>query len=147
MKCELCGKDPRVIVILPRRQANGKLDTLACEACAKKSGAYCKKHDRPHVGFMDGTTACIYCIEELVKANESKAVGIYSRLRDGLSSDQLEYLGDAAETSSEVMRCSASVAVLRFIASKALRTNQTIDEVIFQVTESGRYSVDYILWA
>lgn len=145
MKCDICEKpDPQMIVILPLRQADGKLDTLACEECARKSKAYCKKHLRPHQGFMDGSTACLWCIEELVQANKDSAVDIRDRLWEALPSHEVEDLNDAAEISADVTDSSESVAILRFIASKAKRSNQGIGEVIYEITESR--SVDSILW-
>jgi hypothetical protein len=147
MNCDICKKlDPHLIVILPIHQPNGNLDTLACEECALKSKAYCKKHERPHLGFFDGTTACAWCIEEMVKEKTDQAEEIRNCLRALLPEDQLEALNDAAEMSAEVAQCTESVAVLRFLASKAKRTNETVDDVVYQITESGHSSVDYILW-
>ncbi len=145
MKCDICKKpNPELLIILPIHQADGRLDTIACEKCAKESKAYCKKHRRPHQGFIDGTTACLQCIEELVKVNKDDATSIRDRVREALPRDQVEDLNDAAEISAEVTGSSESIAVLRFIASKAMRSNQTIEEVINEITES--HSVDYILW-
>ena len=53
---------------------------------------------------------------------------------------ELNYMG------AETMECSESIMVLRFLASKAKRTNQTVEDNIYQITESGNYMVDYILW-
>jgi len=146
MNCDLCKKpDPKFLVILPLRQTDGKLDTLVCEDCAKKSKAYYQKHERPHLGFMDGSTACIYCVEELVEANKDNAIEIRDRVRATLPMDQLEELDDTAECAAEISKCSKSVAILRFIASKAMRSHQTVEKVIYQITKSGLHDVSYIL--
>ena len=63
MRCELCGGDPTDIALLPIQQPNGNLTTIACISCAEETGTYCLRHGRPHLGFEDGTHACIACIE------------------------------------------------------------------------------------
>lgn len=78
MKCEMCGGDPNLIVLLPKRQPDGKLVTLACEGCSIESGMYCQKHERPHTGFTDETTACVLCIEDVVKENGERIAGIFA---------------------------------------------------------------------
>ncbi len=145
MKCELCKKpNPKLIVLLPLRQSNGNLDTMACEECAKKSIAYCKKHQRPHIGFIDGTTACPWCVEELVTANTDKAANIYRSLQVGLPPEQVDDLEELAELGAQVAGCSDSIAILRLVASKALRTNQKVEEVVRTVTSGD--SLNYLIW-
>lgn len=76
MKCEMCGRDPDLIVLLPKKQPGGNLVTLACEGCSNKSGMYCQKHGQPHIGFEDETTACMRCIEDIVRENGERIAGI-----------------------------------------------------------------------
>lgn len=78
MNCEICGKDPDSYVLLPKRQENGNLETIACVECSESSGMYCLKHQRPHLGFTDETTACIPCIEEKVQEEGEKIAGQFS---------------------------------------------------------------------
>jgi len=78
MRCEICGGDLNVIVTLPIRQPDGKLDTLACESCAVKNDTYCQKHERAHLGFEDGTTACTSCIEEMLVKDGERIAGMFA---------------------------------------------------------------------
>ncbi len=75
MNCEICGADPETIVLLPKKQPDGRLNTLACISCSIESGLYCQKHNRPHLGFDDGTTACIPCIEEILERDGERIAG------------------------------------------------------------------------
>ena len=146
-KCEICGQaDPRIMFILPLLRANGNLNTMACEGCAKKSSAYCLKHDCQHTGFIDGSTACLRCIQELVESKKDEAPNIRDRLRQGLAPDQAEDLDDAAGLSAELNGSSESVAILRFLASKAMRTNQTVEDIIHLIAESKKYPLNYLFW-
>ena len=149
MKCEICGKpDPKLLIILPLHQADGRLDTIVCEECARKSKAYCLRHQRPHLGFMDGSTACIHCIEELVRDNMDVKSEIMDRVCDALPRDQAADLVEAAEAVSSVMRCSESQSILRFVATKAMRSFKAIGSVIEEierVSKSGRNGVNYLL--
>jgi len=145
MKCEICGDlDPRLIILLPLHQSDGKLDTMACEACATKSTVYCVKHNRPHQGFRDGTTACLHCVEELVKENISRVFDIQSEVLENLSDEERNRLTDAIDIPSEIMNCSSWDTILRFVACKALRMHYNIDEIVALIREEK--SVDVILW-
>ena len=145
MKCDICKKPiSELIIILPLRQPDGKLDTLACEKCATKSKAYCAKHVRPHIGFIDGSTACIWCVDDLVTANKGNAVRIRDRIWAELLEDEIEDLNEAAEISAEITGCSDSVAILRFIASAAIRSGKSIEEIVREITTS--HSIASILW-
>lgn len=68
MECEICGETVADLAIIPIKQENGSLITLACIKCAKDKGMFCTRHNRPHIGFEDGTHACILCIEEEVES-------------------------------------------------------------------------------
>ncbi len=139
MKCEICGsKDPPLLMLLPIKQKDGKLETMACKKCAEKSSAYCKKHRRIHQGFIDGTTACLSCVEELVEANRAIADKISDRINDALGEGQLQDdLNEAAETASVIMSCTVEISILRFVSSKAARTNCTVEKVIVEVERKG----------
>ena len=144
MRCELCGCDPDIIVILPIKKQDGCLNTIACLKCSKKSGHYCEKHERPHLGFEgDDTSACVFCIEEMVSANFNLADRIFNRLNETVSALEMERLLEAAEIAGEITGQSTSVCVLRFIATKALRLKKTINEMIGLVVQGK--NVDIIL--
>jgi hypothetical protein len=145
MKCEVCQKNiGEVMVILPRHSGDGKLDTMACLSCSEKSDAYCKKHVRPHLGFTDGTTACIYCVNELTLTNKDKAEAIRERIYQVLSAHDLSDLKEAVEIAAHFGNCSRHLALLRFIASKAVRSHHTIGQVTDKIIEE--HSPRSILW-
>jgi hypothetical protein len=147
MDCQKCGKhEPQHIMLLPVQNPGDSPGWLVCEECGRKSGAFCEKHNSIHQGFIDGTTACLRCIEEMVASRANDAEGIREKIWEFLSKPDRDVLDDAAEVAAEIMGCSESMAVLRFVASKALRTHQTVDDVAYQVTEPGRYPISYILW-
>lgn len=84
MHCEICGSDAKLLLLLPLRQPDGKLETLVCERCAEKSPAYCSVHQHAHQGFFDGTTACLLCVEHVVAGHLAYGDQIYARLFDHL---------------------------------------------------------------
>ncbi len=135
MKCELCGDSlADIFVILPIKKPDGCLDTIACYPCAEKSSAYCKKHERPHLGFEDDdTTACVTCIEETVAGNKNREGNIFEALKNSLSQPEFQRLLEMASFSAHITNNSAATCVLRFIATKALRTNLTIDGVLRRI--------------
>lgn len=146
MNCEICEKDVgHVMVVLPIRQVDGKLNTLTCLECAQKSGAYCDKHHRPHMGFAgDDTTACALCIEEMVAAEEGRGKEIFLAVKNGLPVRELQTLLSWADYSKLVTdELNYFKPCLRALATKACRTGQSIDEVLAGLLE--RRSVDLIL--
>ena len=96
------------------------------------------------MGFMNGSTACILCIEEMVKTNQHNAKSIHDRILEALPDDQQEDLEEATEISALVTNSSESLAVLRFVVSLAMRSHKTIEDVLSEITQSG--SVKSILW-
>lgn len=130
MKCEICGHtNPQVIVLLPIGQKNGNLDTIACEDCANKSSAYCKSHSRPHAGFTDGTTACLLCIEETVGLLADRSEGFVFDLTSQLPKLQVALLIKY----SEKISLDIKENVLRFLVTKALRLEITVDELVEKI--------------
>lgn len=139
MKCELCKKkDPKTMYILPLHQKDGKLDTMACEGCAKKSTAYCLKHDRIHQGYMDGTTACLSCVNELVQS-EREIYGEWQIFQDimvALDKNDAAQLDELADISASIVGDDRAMALLRFLASKACRNGLKVEEVTRRVINS-----------
>lgn len=144
MKCEICGKDiGNIVVMLSLRQTDGKLDTQACFECARKSRAYCKKHEAPHMGFEDKTTACKLCIEEIVaqKRNDAgkgfaavpETARIFCLLRETLPKEEFEGLTDEATLVGQITGSAMDLTIIRFIATKALRTGQSFEAVLEKV--------------
>lgn len=145
MKCEICGNNSTpTFVLLPIKQKDGRLDTIACEKCAEHSSAYCKKHKRPHLGFSgDDSTACVMCIEEMIVNKEAQGISIFNTLREKLPPMEFNRLLNWATLSSFATGDSRTVCVLRAIATKALKHKITLDEVLGKVLKAR--SVDYIL--
>jgi len=137
MNCEICGCDPAIIVLLPIKKSDGCLNTMACLQCAENSGHYCVAHKIPHMGFeSDDTTACWRCIEELVSANSNRAEEIYLQLGNTLPDAELDELMEPMELSCMMTGQSSAKVILRFIATKALRLNKSIDEIVSQIVSS-----------
>ena len=153
MKCEICGKDTsNITVLLPKKQEDGKLDTMVCLECARKSGAYCKKHEAPHLGFEDGTTACKLCIEEVViqKRNETsggfaavpETARIFCLLREALPPKEFEEFVDESTLDGRIIGSAIDLTIVRFIATKALRTGQSFEAVLEKVVADQK--ADYL---
>jgi hypothetical protein len=132
MTCELCHREPNHLVILPLKGADGNLNTIACLHCAEQSPAYCQKHRIPHLGFLDQSTACIKCIDELVESKKAEATAILELLKKNLPKKELQNLLTWADHPLVGPR---ETCVLRFLATKALRSGKTIDDVLRQVIE------------
>lgn len=135
LNCELCGdKDPNPLIILSKKQPNGALQTLACEECAEKSDIYCKVHKRPHLGFVDDTTACIVCVEETVREHFAGAEETMRKILALLDNEEeKEELFGLIEPLSILTRTTQAGCVLRFVVTRALRLRLTIDAVIEEV--------------
>jgi len=125
--------------MLPLKGADGNLNKMVCLDCAKNSPAYCKKHHAPHLGFMDGSTACARCIDELVKNKTPMAESIMNRIREDLPPKEFKNLLEWADHPLVGPR---ETCVLRFLATKALRSHKTIEGVIQQIiAEQSVYSI------
>ena len=144
MSCELCGQDiGDTIVYLPLKKADGSLTTVACLKCAKSSPAFCKKHEKPHLGFVDHTTACIDCIEEIVAENRHQETHIFNTLVEKFPKEEYERILEWANILSSITHDSIKTCMLRAIATRAKRSNQSITEVLEEIVENK--SVEHIL--
>lgn len=145
MRCELCGKDiGDTIVLLPIKKPDGALSSMACLSCAENSSAYCKKHERPHLGFMDNnTTACILCIEEVVAQKENEEVLIFDKILEVLPPEEKKDLLDWTTTIASLKREREATSVLRAVATKALRLKKTVDEMVTQIIRDK--SAEFVL--
>ena len=137
MKCEICGKDSaEVFVILAIKKPDGCLNTIACLECAEKSPAYCKKHQRPHLGFADdGTTACALCIEKMVAEKEPEEVNILKSFQKKLPPNERRRLLEWAEVSAPITGNSKGICTLRAIATKALREKKNFEEIVEKIVD------------
>ncbi len=136
MHCEICGEnDVDVFVVLPIGQPNGTLDTIACLECAQESGAYCKRHQVVCLGFEDGTSACTLCIEEIVDSKKDMGEKILRILRENLPEDELQRIEKWANYSGFLVSQSKERCILRAIAAKAERTDESFNRVLREVVE------------
>ena len=136
MQCEICGSESSsVLVILPIKKRGGCLNTIACPECARKSSAYCVKHEIAHLGFADDdTTACPRCIEDIVRNTESNVEYLYcDRLRIELPNKESTRLWQWAREVSQKIAQLEETCILRALATKALRTGKTVKEIIDQL--------------
>lgn len=81
----------------------------------------------------------------MVQARKSDALNIWESISKNLSPVETEWLRCAYEISSLISGDEEEISVLRFLASKAFRTNQTLDHVLREI-RAGR-SVGYILFS
>ncbi len=146
MRCEKCGReDAKSFMILPLHRESGELDSIFCFGCAVESGAYCKKHQMIHQGFIDGTTACIMCIEEKMMTFRHQASSIFSDIQSAIPYGRLKEVGliERLEVSARLMRSNHSIALLRFIASRAQRERVPVQAIVKRIKEER--SVNCIL--
>lgn len=136
--CEICGDPADVINLLPIKQPDGKLDTLACTSCAQESGVFCNIHQRPHLGFADGTTACKVCIDDQVEADTPEIASNFFREIDE-SPHKKKVLKELKEWSEalEAFGLPYETNVTRAVVTVALRLKKTTEEIIKQVCEEG----------
>ncbi len=142
MECEICQQDiGDIMVILPIRRGDGALNILACLGCAKKSSAYCLKHDKPHLGFEDGSTACRECIEELVAEKKFQENFFSLTLENELPDKELNRLLFWASEAAALTCNFPNTCILRALATKALRSKQTIEKVIEEMVKIKSVSI------
>jgi hypothetical protein len=140
MHCRYCGKDPELIVLVP--QKGGQSEPFACLECSIAHGIYCRRHDKPHTGFVDGdTTACLDCVVEEVTRRREFAEEYYSRLKGGLSEEAWEELSEAAEDASEIMNELTAVSVLRFLVTASHRLALPVEDLLVQILDRRSASI------
>jgi len=137
MKCEICKKEMgNMWVVLPATGPNVLLTTKACLKCARESPVYCLKHEIPHLGFLDGTTACTSCVSELMAEKNPEVETIYNEIEEGLPPIELGRLIGWTEISGKVSGLPLVIYLLKAIATAALRLGMSFDEVKKQVLEA-----------
>lgn len=142
--CNICGViDPPQTVELPIKRPDGSPITVACKSCAEKSSAYCCLHNHEHFGYVDGTTACYDCVNELLHSNISRADSIHDQILSTLEPNDLETLAKWANNMRAMTHESLPVTTLRYVCTKALRSKLTIDDVLAQFDRIR--SLNYIL--
>ena len=141
MECEFCDRDLQTIVILniPSKKHYGSLNTFACKNCSEKTGAYCLRHEMPHLGFSDTTTACRYCIEEeLEYLGEKIANNYFCELLKYLPEAELREIYEWFEPISKSLNEPIHKSILRGIITYAKRHKKSPDEIIEEVVETWK---------
>lgn len=136
MRCEICGEEIDTIVILPIRKKDGALCTLACVKCSIASGKYCVKHDMPHIGYDDGTSACRLCVSERISKRAGSADEILKKIGSVLSGTRLEDLNDWLSAVAP-LRGGRAMALVADIALMAERTGMEEEEIIENIILKG----------
>jgi len=126
--CKECGRDSYVIVIVPCGKGSGPYVMELCMKCAIRSGKYCVSHEVAHIGYSDGTTACIICVHDIVAEKMSSADGYLERITDNIDGDDLESLDDWLDMVGPIYG-GRPRALLSALAARSLRTGVTVDEV------------------
>ena len=134
--CEICGGEMDVVNILPIPQPNGRMDTFTCTECAHRSGVYCTKHKRPHLGFSDDTTACAICIEERVE-KEGEVVGERFLQAAADLGEHLMVINEAARIASLITRQPIKMVVGRFVITTSERLKINESEVVDRFRRNG----------
>lgn len=145
MKCELCHTEQDVFALLPIKQVDGALQTIACRNCGIKAGKYCTKHDIPHTGFDgDETTACLRCIEDEVRVEASQGPRYLVWLTAELPPTERDRLQEWFEMVTEITGQDEATCLMRALITKKLRTQAPdCDTIVRQVIVLR--SVDAIL--
>jgi hypothetical protein len=142
MICETCGRQTDLWICLPIHQQDGTLNSLVCLSCAEKSDAYCHMHEMPHIGFSDGTHACIPCINDAFRiygAQIGRCLLDRIDLADGRWQPLLSWAEDVMPITNEFYPSIIGRAVITL----GLRLHQNEEWIIHQTLI---YGPDYLLF-
>lgn len=106
------------------------------EADWKAAGKWCGRHNRGHQGFVDGTSACLQCIEEESERSETTGGAFLQEILSVLSRDEREELLNWLGLVEELTRTSRARCFTRALATKALRTKTSLDAVMQEVSKT-----------
>jgi hypothetical protein len=142
MTCEICGADTSREIFLPIHQQNGNPNTIACLSCAESSSGYCKQHRAAHIGFYDGTTACVLCVEQVTNSHVEIASSLIERMKSALPTDEWNTVVEIAKMNGLITRSSVQTGLIRILATKALRHKKTVEQTLDDIMRTKRaYSV------
>ena len=132
--CDTCGKEAVEWILNPDNKSK---HALICVDCGKNTGVFCEKHEVPHQGFEDSSTACLKCINETVRLNLVKREEIAQFIETSLPPEEFEELREAAELAGDISCCDWQTALLRFVVSKAYRSRVSLAAAIGNLVEDG----------
>lgn len=90
---------------------------------------------------MDGTTACVSCIREVVYGRRYDALDMWARILDALPTDEMKWLADTCNMGGFIFPDDGEeLLILRLVVSKALRMGCTPEEILREIgkTRSAR---------
>lgn len=137
MKCEICGRDKDPLNILPIQQPDGRSNTIACNDCARQTKFFCKVHKRPHQAFIDGTNACLACIQELAIAHQNRAKEIYEILEQKLIEAEWKKLKLCIGFHAVFANESFQNCIITIISSLAMRLGSTFENILNVFLDTG----------
>ncbi|MBX4200404.1 hypothetical protein KW790_03030 [Candidatus Parcubacteria bacterium] len=132
MKCDSCHEDiGELIVLIPLKQG-GRLESLVCLECARKSGYYCLKHEHPHQGYSDDTSACLLCVDEMVRANLHRVRILAAVVEESAPLDMMVLSEEKGlDFLSEYDR---DVQILRVLCEASLGKKITLDDLVRKIS-------------
>ncbi len=132
--CKKCGREARAHIVNPNVKSE---HAIICLACGIEAGVYCEKHDVPHQGFDDGSTACLECIDEEVQLKLGRRTGIGRLIERSLPPEEFAILKKAARGAGHIWRCGWREALLRLVVSKAQRIREEFVVAVSNLIEDG----------
>lgn len=140
--CRICEQQTDTFNILPPgiRLENAREVWMACDNCAQQLGYFCPRHEKPHMGFEDGTTACKICIDDEVEQHaEEIASAFFEGVDDSLHRNQiLLEVREWAMVASDLAggdTPNLHRTVARAIVTLSKRTGKSVEEVIEETSQ------------
>jgi hypothetical protein len=132
--CGVCGQKATVWILNPDIRSE---HMLICVNCGKTAGVYCEKHEVPHQGFDDGSTACLMCINEEVRDGIGRREEIAEFIRTGLPPEEFEEIQEMTEATGVICCCDWQTALLRLLVCKAQRNREELLITVSNLIEEG----------
>jgi len=132
--CGFCKKEAVEWILNPNNKSE---HAIICVDCGKIAGIYCEKHEVPHQGFEDGSTACRSCIHETFLLNMERREEVAQFISSSLPPEEFGTLKEAAEDICEIAWCDWQACLLRFVVSKAFRNRESLGVTIGKLAEEG----------
>lgn len=139
--CQVCKQETDTFNILPFgvKPENDREVWMACDNCTEQLGYFCSRHEKPHMGFEDGTTACKGCIDAQVDTEWQQIV---SSFFDGVERSPkrreiIEAVHEWALTVSFVTGEPANKPIARAVVAVCQRFGKPVEDVIVETCERG----------
>ena len=134
MNCEICGMQSGPVYSIKIPKDSHKPFTYVCKSCAIKKGIFCLKHEILHEGFVDGTTACIACTEEVLVFHELCGIEeVYADIRGILPYFEAMLFDEAIGTVATYSQNYKSVVLFRYIVSASARSGVPVQDMVNRI--------------